>query len=232
MGICIMIVTKISLNVRHGLPIQRLQWIDTHISNEWLDNLDEAIISKQRWLAGSDDEEDVRFSADATWSVDATVNLGSTASLRLGVELLLRLTRTLLPCNVPPDDCTQQPADSDRVSRFLTAHQYNWAIQYHSHLFSLENTVQVSNTSDYAVTHQIYTQKHHERNHKLRHYTKQCHKHIRQNWFSSKQIISVDYCQQERFYISLFVITYSVSHQSRKIIRSSPFILFIGLCAG
>jgi len=27
-------------------------------------------------------------------------------------------------------------------------------------------------------------------------------------------------------------ICYYVSHQSRRIIRSSPFILFIGLCAG
>jgi len=53
-------------------------------------------------LTCSEDKEDVRFSADATWSVDATVNLGSTASLRLGVELLLRLTSTL-PCNIPPD---------------------------------------------------------------------------------------------------------------------------------
>jgi hypothetical protein len=50
------------------------------------------------------DGAEVRFSADATWSVEATVSFDSTASLKLGVELLFRLTKTL-DCNVPDELC-------------------------------------------------------------------------------------------------------------------------------
>ena len=62
-----------------------------------------------------DDEEEARFSADATWSVDATVSFGSTVSLRLGVELLLRLTNTP-PCNIPPEACWSAKYNALQVS--------------------------------------------------------------------------------------------------------------------
>ena len=77
-------------------------------------------VKTRKELTGSDDEDEVRFSAEATWSVDATVNFGSTASLRLGVELLLRLTNTL-PCNVPPDACH---AISQHQNRKYTANKH------------------------------------------------------------------------------------------------------------